>query len=158
MGAYIARQPNGLLCRFSSVVSCPTHKDMTEQDYINYCMERAKEEAIENLKDPKFIKDFNRVREDFYPANMDIDEFQGWLISVGDTEDFTYEEEPIEDDRNEELEAIEQTLQQAADKCYDEDNFESMSECCQNCWAYMQCSGRENNEYKGDLNAYSELT
>ena len=34
MGAFIARQPNGLLCRFSSVVDCVTDYNMTEEEYI----------------------------------------------------------------------------------------------------------------------------
>lgn len=34
MGAFICRQPNGLLCRFSTVVDCITHYNMTEDEYI----------------------------------------------------------------------------------------------------------------------------
>ena len=34
MGAYIARQPNGLLCRFSSVVDAVTHYNYSEEEYI----------------------------------------------------------------------------------------------------------------------------
>ena len=34
MGAFIARQPNGLLCRFSTVVDCITDYNMTEEEYI----------------------------------------------------------------------------------------------------------------------------
>lgn len=30
--SYIARQPNGLLCRFSTVVDAPTHYNLTEDD------------------------------------------------------------------------------------------------------------------------------
>ena len=40
MGAYIAKQPNGLFCRFSSVVDSVTHWNMTEEDYINFHKER----------------------------------------------------------------------------------------------------------------------
>jgi len=32
--SYIARQPNGLLCRFSSFVDAVTHINMSEEDYI----------------------------------------------------------------------------------------------------------------------------
>ena len=45
MGAFIARQPNGLLCRFSSVVDCITDYNMTEDEYIEMCAEKAREEA-----------------------------------------------------------------------------------------------------------------
>ena len=34
MGAIIAKQPNGLYCRVSTVVDAPTHYNMTKQDYI----------------------------------------------------------------------------------------------------------------------------
>ena len=45
MGAFIARQPNGLLCRWSSVVDNITHYNMTEEEYIEYRAEKAREEA-----------------------------------------------------------------------------------------------------------------
>ena len=35
MGSFIARQPNGLLCRFSSIVECVTHFNFTDEDYKN---------------------------------------------------------------------------------------------------------------------------
>ena len=40
MGAFIARQPNGMLCRFSSVVDCITDYNMTEDEYIEMCAEK----------------------------------------------------------------------------------------------------------------------
>ena len=45
MGAFVVRQPNGLLCRFSTVVDTVTHYNMTEEDYIEMCAEKAREEA-----------------------------------------------------------------------------------------------------------------
>ena len=45
MGAFIARQPNGLLCRWSSVVDNITHYNMTDEDYIEYRAECARKEA-----------------------------------------------------------------------------------------------------------------
>lgn len=50
MGAFVTRQPNGLLCRFSSIVDCPTHYNMTDEEYIEMCAERAREEARDVLK------------------------------------------------------------------------------------------------------------
>lgn len=32
MGAFIARQPNGLLCRYSTIVDSVTHINMTEEE------------------------------------------------------------------------------------------------------------------------------
>ena len=61
MGAFIARQPNGLLCRWSSIVDNLTHYNMTEEDYIEYCAERAREEARHNLQNPHFVKPFQEI-------------------------------------------------------------------------------------------------
>ncbi|MCC2256174.1 hypothetical protein LKD70_17470 [Ruminococcus sp. CLA-AA-H200] len=41
MGGMICRQPNGLLCRHSTITDCITDYNMTEQDYIDLCVERA---------------------------------------------------------------------------------------------------------------------
>lgn len=64
MGAFIAKQPNGLYCRYGSVVDNITHHNMTEEDYIELCVERAKEEAKEVLKK---AKPFSVVLESLYP-------------------------------------------------------------------------------------------
>ena len=45
MAGFISKQPNGLYCRFSTVVDCPTDWNMTEEDYIELCKKRAEEEA-----------------------------------------------------------------------------------------------------------------
>lgn len=56
MGAFIVKQPNGKYCRFSTIVDCPTDWNMTEEDHIQICMEKAKEEALKTL---------NNIRLDF---------------------------------------------------------------------------------------------
>ena len=33
MAGFIAKQPNGLYCRFSTVVDCPTHKNLDIEFY-----------------------------------------------------------------------------------------------------------------------------
>lgn len=50
MGAFIARQPNGLLCRFSTVVDTITHGDLTDEEYIEMCAEEAREKQKKHLK------------------------------------------------------------------------------------------------------------
>ena len=50
MGSYIAKQPNGLYCRYSTVVDGFTNKDMTEEDYINMCVEKAIIDAKKRLE------------------------------------------------------------------------------------------------------------
>lgn len=88
MGAYIAKQPNGLYCRFSSVVDSVTHWNMTEEDYINFHKERygafSGETARDTLKN--HLKPFNKIKDDFIPANDSVEEFQRMLKSMGDEE------------------------------------------------------------------------
>lgn len=67
MGAFIARQPNGLFCRFSSIVDCPTHYNMTGEEYIEVCAEKAREEARDVLEN--HLKPFELVKEYFRDNN-----------------------------------------------------------------------------------------
>lgn len=80
MGAFIVKQPNGLYCRFSSVVDCPTNWNMTEEDYIELCAERAREEAREILK--RHLYPFEMLREYFHPSNMTETEFEECLTDM----------------------------------------------------------------------------
>lgn len=83
MGAFIAKQPNGLLCRFSSVVDCVTHYNMTEDDYVEMCAERARKEARFNLeKDKHFLRPFSMVKESFLPNNMTEEEFEDICLEM----------------------------------------------------------------------------
>lgn len=70
MGAFIAKQPNGLYCRFSTVVDCPTHYNMTREDYLNNATGtvRSKEEGEDILEN--YIMPFSEVIERFVPNNM----------------------------------------------------------------------------------------
>ena len=72
MGAFIARQPNGLLCRFSSVVDCITDYNMTEDEYIEMCAEKARKEARDVLD--HYMQPFELVDKRFYPNNMTVEE------------------------------------------------------------------------------------
>lgn len=74
MGAFIARQPNGLLCRFSSVVDCITDYNMTEDDYIELCAKNAREEARDVLD--RYIEPFEIIYRCFYPNNMTTEEYK----------------------------------------------------------------------------------
>lgn len=88
MGGFIAKQPNGLYCRFSTVVDTITHMNMTEEDYINYCVERAKEQAEREAKDvlKHYVHSFDEVKDSFYPGNNTIEEFNEMLHEMGDEE------------------------------------------------------------------------
>lgn len=81
MGAFICKQPNGLYCRYSSVVDSITHWNMTEDDYIEYCAEKAREEARFTLQHR--LKPFERVIEDFYPYNMSVEKFKEIVKDMG---------------------------------------------------------------------------
>lgn len=74
MAGFIARQPNGLLCRHSTIVDCVTDYNMTEEDYINLCIEKARKEAKEVLE--KYIQPFDMVEQYFCPNNMTEEEFE----------------------------------------------------------------------------------
>lgn len=80
MGAFIARQPNGLLCRFSSVVDCVTDYNMTEEEYIEMCAEKAREEARDVLD--HYIKPFEFVERYFYPNNMTAEEHKRIMMEM----------------------------------------------------------------------------
>lgn len=74
MGAFITRQPNGLLCRFSTIVDCITHYNMTEEDYIEMEAEKAREEARNVINN--YLKPYEWIDEYFVPNNMTQDEFE----------------------------------------------------------------------------------
>jgi len=75
MGAFIARQPNGLLCRFSSVVDCVTNYNMTEEEYVQMVAEAAADEARINLTKKHFVKPYQMVIDSFIPGDMTEEEF-----------------------------------------------------------------------------------
>lgn len=84
MASFIARQPNGKLCRFSTMVDTVTHINMTEEDYIELCAERGREEARDVLKN--YIQPFNMVKDRFVPNNNTVEEFNELLKEMGDNE------------------------------------------------------------------------
>lgn len=73
MGSFIARQPNGLLCRFSSVVDTVTRYNMTDEEYIVECVLRGMDDGKDVLE--RQVKPFNWVEESFIPNNMTQEEF-----------------------------------------------------------------------------------
>ena len=88
MGAFIARQPNGLLCRWSSVVDNITHYNMTEEEYIEYRAEKAREDVRFELEhNPRFIRPFSEILE-----KRDKDLVLQCLGAIENPEDYTAEE------------------------------------------------------------------
>lgn len=78
---FITKQPNGLYCRFSTVVDCPTDWNMTEEDYIEMCAEKAKREARRVLKN--HLRPFEEVIEEFYPHSMTVEKFHKVMRDMG---------------------------------------------------------------------------
>ena len=81
MGTFIAKQPNGLYCRFSSIVDCPTDWNMTKEDYIEMCVEEASEKARKEAERIlyKHVYDFQKVIDRFVPNNMTEEEFEQFV-------------------------------------------------------------------------------
>lgn len=79
MGAFIAQQPNGLYCRFSSIVECPTHWNMTRKDYLNNITGTvaSREEGEDILN--RFLIPFSEVTDRFTTLNMTQREFNDLL-------------------------------------------------------------------------------
>ena len=74
MGSFVVKQPNGLYCRFSTVVDCPTDWDMTKEEYIEMCIEKSRKEAEETIE--LNLKPFDWVKKYFIPNNMSTNEFK----------------------------------------------------------------------------------
>ncbi len=77
MGSFIAKQPNGRYCTFSTVVDCPTYWNMTEEDYIELRADMAREDAKQTLA--RYLRPFEMVKEYFRPMNMTEEEFNDCL-------------------------------------------------------------------------------
>lgn len=73
MGSFICRQPNGLYCRFSTVVDTITDYNMTEDEYVEMCAERAREEARDVLRNR--VRPFGWVKEHYRSTCMKKTEF-----------------------------------------------------------------------------------
>jgi len=80
----ICKQPNGLYCRFSSVVDTFTHINMTEQEYIDLCVEKAVKEAKDTLAN--HTRPLSEAKRMFVPNNNTVEEFNELLVQMGDTE------------------------------------------------------------------------
>lgn len=87
MAGFIAQQPNGLYCRFSTTVDCPTHYNLDKEDYAMVIENRGKsrEEAKKEAEDiiKNYLRPFDEVINRFVPNNMTEKEFEEWLKEVG---------------------------------------------------------------------------
>lgn len=92
MGAFISKQPNGLYCRFSTIVDTITHYNMTESDYIEFCIgrygEKGRADAEYILKNN--IVPFEEVLKSFIPNNETVKEFNNILKEMGYNKKFSF--------------------------------------------------------------------
>lgn len=82
MAGFIAKQPNGLYCRFSSVVDTITHYNMTREEYLNNFTGNvsSRAEALDILEN--YLHSFDEVIESFQPENMTQEEFKKLIIKM----------------------------------------------------------------------------
>lgn len=89
MGAFVAQQPNGLYCRFSSVVDTVTHWNMTFDEYVEQVQMkrygRSHEEAVVEAHDiiNNYLQPFQEIINQFRPLNNTVKEFNGILREMG---------------------------------------------------------------------------
>lgn len=81
MGAFIVQQPNGLYCRFSSIVDTATHYNMTREAYLNNVTGSTKNRADAEDTLENYLQPFSEVIERFKPRNMTRNEFND-LVKV----------------------------------------------------------------------------
>ncbi|AIW03601.1 hypothetical protein CPT_Moonbeam203 [Bacillus phage Moonbeam] len=76
MGGYIALQPNGLYCRYSTVVEALTHINMTREDYVSNFTGtvRSREEAEDILGN--YLHSFSTVEKMVTRLNVEEAEWK----------------------------------------------------------------------------------
>ena len=89
MGAFVAQQPNGLYCRFSSVVDTVTHWNMTFDEYVEQVQMkrygRSHEEAVVEAQDiiSHHLQPFQEIIKRFRPLNDTVEGFNEILREMG---------------------------------------------------------------------------
>ncbi len=81
---FISQQPNGRYCRFSGISDTVTNYNMTAEEYIELCAQRARDAAIFELKHR--LVPFSEVKRCFLPTNDSVEDFNDMLKAMGDNE------------------------------------------------------------------------
>lgn len=84
MAGFIAKQPNGLYCRFSTVVDCPTHYNMTKEDYLNNVTGTVSNKEVGEDVLNNHLKPFSEVIDRFVPNNMTQEEFDKLIRTMSE--------------------------------------------------------------------------
>lgn len=79
----VAKQPNGLYCRISTIVDAPTHSNMTEFELKEYLIET---NQLDGLEVKEWLERYERPWEDakkaVLPNNLTKKEIEEWFIEV----------------------------------------------------------------------------
>lgn len=79
--SFVAKQPNGLYCIFDDIDDQPKKWNLTSEEYIESCVKKAKENAINTLNK---AHEFREVYESFMEdENMTENDFNNFLKEVG---------------------------------------------------------------------------
>ena len=82
--SFVSKQPNGLYCRVSNITHCPTHWNMTEEEYIEnevrIATEKERKKAENNIKNK--VEDFAEVKKSYRDGFMTKEEFNNFLKDV----------------------------------------------------------------------------
>lgn len=76
MASFIAQQPNGLYCRYSTVVDCPTHWNFTKEEYLNNITGSVESKRYGQEVLDYYLQPFSEVIDRFSPNNMTVEEFE----------------------------------------------------------------------------------
>ena len=80
MSRFLAKQPNGKYCCFSTVLDTVTRFNLTAEEYIQMRVKEAEKQAIQEIVNPE---PFSRVIEEFLPNNDSVKHFNRVLEAMG---------------------------------------------------------------------------
>lgn len=75
MSGFIVKQPNGLYARHSHIVDCPTHWNMTEEEYLNNATGNVKSREEGKMILERHVYPFQMMIDKFVPNNMTKEDF-----------------------------------------------------------------------------------
>ena len=85
MARLVARQPNGKLCIFSTIIDTFIKWNMTDDEYVEWCAEQAREQARSRINNG--LEKFNFVISNYSPLTDSIEEFNKILTEMGCRQD-----------------------------------------------------------------------
>ena len=85
MARLVARQPNGKLCIFSTIIDTFIKWNMTDDEYVEWCAEKERDQARFRIKNELYK--FNFVISNYSPLTDSIEEFNKILTEMGCRQD-----------------------------------------------------------------------